>query len=787
MKILQGLFKRLRNDNRGAAIVMVIVALSFIGILGVTVMWISLSNYRMKVNDQENKQGFYTAESVLEQIKIGLQGDASQAAGAAYAVVMQNFSSWTEAERESRFQQEFKKSLIGLLEDGGTSGKYSIEHLKGFVDGNLNISTDPADKGVPIRYLGARSNDPNIKNTTNGAYLVLENLELEYTDDEGYYSRISTDIVVEAPFTTFMDTSTLPPVFKYALIADTGLEVGEGSLNVKGSVYAGEEGLNTNKDVQISDASYTVSKGPINVEFGNETLNVTSNELYASEIKVRNANININSNTRVADDLTLNGNSPSVTLSGSFTGFGDSQTDTGKSSAILVNGLNTGLNMSGLSNLLVAGHSYIGTGQVVANASSLPTADGEDWSTLSANNADVMMGESISVKGNQLAYLIPDDCIGVVGSKTVIGKNPLTYTEYKNMTAKYSVWGDLPEPGTTSRSDVPDAGHTWNLGWQSNFDLVSTTKAISTMGGNTLSSYMPSGGSYQMIFAPSSGETMVYFYMKFADSDAANRYSKDYYTYHKNKMDAYADVYASNLILPSGAIVGTAASTVSKNGVSVGRGDPAPLTNSQKKDCQNFSETYQALCANLTQKYSELTTTELSQTVFENLIDEAKIVSATGNGGTKEYVTTTGFKAIVTDGQTPFTYHGSDGFTYNGTGYVYNAAAGNDKIRMILSTHDVYVNDNFKGIIIAKGKIVIGNSVTVTSIEGDDTNTLKDELMGVLQRPYDPAGSGTDLYRPIDYFYNGSLYISANAGLGGEIGGPLDFSSSVLYQNWVKE
>ena len=28
---------------------MVIVALAFIGILGVTVMWISLSNYRMKV------------------------------------------------------------------------------------------------------------------------------------------------------------------------------------------------------------------------------------------------------------------------------------------------------------------------------------------------------------------------------------------------------------------------------------------------------------------------------------------------------------------------------------------------------------------------------------------------------------------------------------------------------------------------------------------------------------------------------------------------------------------
>ena len=781
MKTVRDLLKRLRKDNRGAAIVMVIVALAFIGILGVTVMWISLSNYRMKVTDQSNKQGFYTSESVLEQIKIGLQGDASQAASTAYGVVMQNFSSWNEAQREAMFQKEFKKSLWKILEDPAATGNYSVDHLASFVDGNLNISTDPSDKGDPIRYLGAYMDNPKLDNPGDDqAFLRLKDIELEYTDDEGYYSKIRTDIIVEAPFTTFMDTSTLPPIFKYALIADTGIEVGEGSLTANGSVYAGEEGIIANKDTQVANASYLVSKGPLRVGFGSETINVTSNVFYASDISVDTANLVVNSNTRVADDLTLNKNTPNVSFSGSYIGFGDSVDDTAKSSAILINGLGAAVDMSGLNNMLVAGHSFIGTGKA-AIGTPLPTADGEDWNTLSVNNVDVMMGESISVKGNQLAYLIPDDCIGVKGSKAVVGKNPLTYVEYKDMVSKYSVWEDA----MGDRSDTPDATHTNRVGWQSTFELVSTTRAISKLGGNTLSNYMPSGGAYQMIFAPSNGETMVYFYMKFADSDAANRYSRDYYNNHSDKLDAYTDVYATSLELPADTNMSTAASTVSKNAVSVGRGDPLPLTESQKRDCKNVSETYQALCANLTEKFGELTTTQLSQTVFENLIDEGKLLTATGSGGTREFVTATGLKAIVTDKQDSFSYYDGTGASASGSGYIYSAAAGNDKIRMILSTHDVYVNDDFSGIIIAKGKIVIGNSVTVTSSEGNDV--LKDELIGVLQKQYNPDGTGTDLDRPIDYFYDGSLYISANTGTSGGVGAAIDFSSSVKYQNWVKE
>lgn len=790
MKNMQRLFNKLKKDNKGAAIVMVIIALSFIGIMGATIMWVSLSNYRMKINDQENKQGFYTAEAVLEQIKIGLQGDASKASAAAYGEVMQNFSSWTEDQRESMFQQRFKTNLVSILSQGtGTSNKYSVEHLASFVDGNLHISTDSANKGNPIRFLSGSANIGDYEaGAGSAAYLMLEDIELEYTDDEGYYSNIVTDIMISAPYTSFMDTSTLPPIFKYALIADTGVEVGDGALDVKGSMYAGDDGINTNKNISVSNASYTVTKGPLNIGFGNETININSNLFYASDIKVENANLLVNSNTRVADDLTLSGTTPYAKLDGSYCGFGDSMNDTAKSSAILINGLRGTINMNNLSNLIVAGHSFIGTSRIHESVATLPTGDGEDWSVLSANNVsanNVLMGESISVKGNQLAYLVPDDCIGVKGNTTLVGKNPLTYTEYSKMVNDYSIWAD--DSGNQSNTSSPEYHN--RVGWQPGFEIVSFTKAITMLGGNTLGNYVPAGGSsdskIKMVFVPSNGETMVYIYINFADSDAANRFSRDYYNTHRSKMDAYAEVYAEDLLLPGGSgSISTAASTVSKNGTSTGRGDPLPLTEAQKRDCKNYSETYTALCTNLTERYNELTPEQQARTVYSNILDEAILSSSEGvpSRGTLKYITPSGLIAIISDSDQEFTYNKADTTTGTGHGYVFDTTTDYSKARIIISTGDVYVTQDFSGLIIAKGKVVVGNSVTLTSTEGN--NDLKEELIGVLQTTQLESGA-TASKRPIDFFRDGSAYIRANS-TSGAVGDAIDFSSSVNYQNWVK-
>ena len=70
--------------------------------------------------------------------------------------------------------------------------------------------------------------------------------------------------------------------------------------------------------------------------------------------------------------------------------------DTALSSSIVINGKSTTLDLSGVRKLMLAGRSYIGTSDV------RPVSG-------TSNSNDVMMGESITVKGTQLAYLLPPD------------------------------------------------------------------------------------------------------------------------------------------------------------------------------------------------------------------------------------------------------------------------------------------------------------------------------------------------------------------------------------------
>ena len=59
---------RRKTDNKGSALVVVIIAMAFIGILASVLMYMSLLNYQMKVNNLKAKDNFYSAETVLDEI-----------------------------------------------------------------------------------------------------------------------------------------------------------------------------------------------------------------------------------------------------------------------------------------------------------------------------------------------------------------------------------------------------------------------------------------------------------------------------------------------------------------------------------------------------------------------------------------------------------------------------------------------------------------------------------------------------------------------------------------------
>ena len=70
--------------------------------------------------------------------------------------------------------------------------------------------------------------------------------------------------------------------------------------------------------------------------------------------------------------------------------------------------------MSGLERLLLAGKNYIASKALSASGTS-------------GNSTDVLTGESVTVKGTQLAYIVPDS---LLGTEKKDYHNPMDYNTY---------------------------------------------------------------------------------------------------------------------------------------------------------------------------------------------------------------------------------------------------------------------------------------------------------------------------------------------------------------------
>ena len=185
----------------GFSLFTVLIAVSFVGILGLLVLYMALANFNMKVTDLKGKDSFYTAERAIEEIRVGLQQDVGDAMSKAYTQVLETYNKNTKLEdtsldkqRQSEFEDLFVKELVKRLRTTGsgtedTSAKlYNLQYLKNYVDLQIDNSTEsliittPADK-QPIMKSDKKSG------------VLLKNLKVIYVDSKGRASIIETDIV----------------------------------------------------------------------------------------------------------------------------------------------------------------------------------------------------------------------------------------------------------------------------------------------------------------------------------------------------------------------------------------------------------------------------------------------------------------------------------------------------------------------------------------------------------------------------------------------------------------
>lgn len=804
------LYKGLKRDDRGSAIVIVIIAMALIGILASAILWSSYMNYMIKLADIRNKNSFYSAETVMEQIMAGMQHEASAAITLSYQDVMKNWEfDENETNRFNRFGTTYLDTLVRNLTDPlkGT-GFYSLKVLQDFVDDDLFAGVDLAEwESSSCRM-----------ELVNNASLVLYDVRVSYTDENDYVSIIHTDISIDVPKLVFYQNGSIDSLYEYSLIGNTGIrtEDGSGAALVDGSIYAGADdvlgggGITVNKasTLTVKEGKLVISKGNISVKGPSAGFIVRDvpgygASVYAAGLNLENGALSLDSKTYVANDLILSGNGSRATLTKEYYGYGSSvatgmteseAVDTALSSAIIINGRNATVDMSGVTRLLLAGRAYIGQSLTTG-----PAASGTPEGPVGTSKA-VLMGESIAVKGNQIAYLVPAECIGTLDGRTIVGQNPLNSRMVEEM-ALYE-----EQYGTT-------------------FVEVDFNKPVYKLDNKTLSDFGVTDMNHirkvyaQYNSADSDNKTLVYYYLVM-DKDQAAEYFVQYYNFNTNKeaIDSYFRKYAAGGIILGDytsentqyTILGNSlvSSALSDSGVTLlkgmqqpvpgeseGEGDgseegeqPVPdegyqeisdnaseMTNVKTEaEVLEFSEscakTFNALTTNLTEDASSISP---NQNVFNSIIREDMLRDyLADNGGTVEFVTDDGLKAVLTN---------DDNYTVS-----------DSKVRLLVAIDkddneedgitggNVTVNANFTGLIIAQGEITVsGNTIAVNR---DKMGTYK-----VLNQ----ERSETDPQMPMDFFVNGSGVLAEEVTDASKVDETgilnIDLSEIVRYTNWIKK
>lgn len=773
-----------QNSNAGSSIILAIVSIAFVGALVSAIVYMSYYNYLMKYGDRSSKENFYTVETAMDEISMGLQRELSASMAESYTYTSR-ISDMAVQAKEELFQNMVKNSLRERLKQTDTDkSHYQVNKLTLYLDKTrYNSST-----GVGAVVL---TTDADAIMTDDNRGVILKNVEVQYTDARGYVSIIKTDIVLKLPSVDFVSSKEVPELEQYAIIANRRLQTEASTKSrIAGNVYGGYEGIFAVDYGELtfgnddSDAFLVVAKNVVaenGSDNGNSLVTKVGSELWTEQIEVTSANISLGYNTYVSDDLTIDGRNSKVTLKGNYYGYGNNYSDALGSSSILVNGANTTLDMSGLSGLMLMGHAYIGARHYNAN-STVDSDYVEDISSISSNSTDVvpintedsMLGQSVAVKSDQLMYMVPTECMGYEGNVQILAKNPITLSEY-NMLTKTIV---------TDASGAPVLDAYGNQ--QLKYKAVRLDQLFGKLG-RTVESY---GAGYQTVFRRVNGSILVYYYLTFNSETMANRFFQDYYAADKAAIDAYikeyvADFKWNNALGVVDTTTGRATYPLHLAGNlvyfdSMGSATLKQDTNSADvmeldeitRNIDGYIDTYAALSSKLLTNKENVTVAELNQTVYENIVVEDSTFSSIvapgfsmscDNGMTGDDLV----RAVVVNNKNSSAFEITD--------------ANSEHLHLVIASGDVRVMaTKFDGLIISGGEVSLGPTcveITANPIKTKEAMNCKDS---------------TKIYSAADVLIDKEAYLNYISVSGNDYdptggSGFIRIDSLVHFENWSKE
>jgi hypothetical protein len=529
-------------NNQGSTLLTIIICIAFISILGAMILSAAMTNLQMKIVDSKSKKNFYSCEIVLDKFSMAVQETVSEAIRSVYEdEVLVNYAAYLGYEQEYR-NTEIQKMVIArfmqLAGGANAADAYADILSKAAAVGYSADMNYFSDKKYLTSDEQLMINDPLIKYETDGSSnnsIRLENIRIEYIDN-GYRTAISTDIVAVMPEFSFSGEITETqysmeqPFKKYVLMTDGQLISNniDGTTDILGNVYSGRgiyiNGQNsgrhvvningsliaTERDITVSDTALlnlgAAGEEPtaINPVIWADNMITLTTPAYNTSSSVKTG-LHINGISVIRDDLNLEGRNSDVALDGAYIGF--TGTNSSEGSSMIINGAGSRLDLSQLEELILAGRAKVSVQDITLN-----------------KDTDILTGESLAIKSDQRAYLLPGRFI------QGLYHNPLTQEDYT---------------GGTMPSVVID----------------DTAEAIK------FNSYINKLTPYQIAAKQTGDAILRYYYLNFARGWKADAYFADFFNLyrHTQVFDSLAPFSVNEVILPVDGDIYAAGNLMSYN------------------------------------------------------------------------------------------------------------------------------------------------------------------------------------------------------------------------------
>ncbi len=681
-------------NNRGSSMVTVIISMFFLATIGATILYMTYTGYLIKATQERGVQNYYDSTELMDLVRAGFQEVASDSISSAYENTLINYGNST-----TTFYEELTTNMFGwktnevvaqsiAMRDGTNADStasyvYNTNVLAYFlinagVDPNdiyIEGVSDPLQRVAPIHLSGNLTAVPDtltglLGNAGNIEYddysIVFKGISITYTNpDTNLRTNITSDIAIDVPgyfsvsngdvLFDFLNTS------EFAVIATEDLTVSGNGIN--GSVYASPITLTGNTTTNINGTFITPQT--LNVPVQHSVAISANSKLWAQNVTLEN-----NATLTVADggdlyvenDVALNGSPSTVRINGNFYGFGNSVDNPLLSSSVVINGINSVFDISGADRVMIAGNSFV-----------LPMGS-------SVASSGVLMGESISVRPNQLAYLVP---VSVLPSS--VTSNPYIIPDSEAMPSTTGVNMSAPILNGKSLND---------------YKATVQTMAYTLVGTNSRA---------------------VYYFITFSDVDSANAYFRDYFTTNGSQITDYVSLYATLSTFTSN--IQTSGNAIQQD--ASGAYTLPALNPVNEQTAEYMQNTYNKLCKTL----SDTDTNE--QNPYNFLVDSVSLrnfaYTNSAAGPVYEFKDSSGTTvALVIDNQ-------------NGAPFALNSGVYSN-VSLIIASGDVSVNSAFSGLIISNGKVTLGSMSSVSSNPSDvalaldatagDGTKVKDLLTG---------------------------------------------------------